>query len=122
LDTGADINVIAESTLKNLDHLRRYPWNRGPIHALGDSFTPTEGVRFGWRLRGKGEFYEDDFAIIHESRASSFDILLSRGFIEKHGLIYKSHKIISFVSLASGGAFQHSVESMVLSGSAASDG
>jgi hypothetical protein len=121
LDTGAEINVIAESTLKNLDHLRRYPWNHGPIHCLGDSFTPTEGVRFRWRLRGKQEFYEEDFAIIQEYRARSFDILLGGGCIGKHSLIYKSHKI-SFVSLTVGRAFQHSVEPMVLSGSTASAG
>ena len=122
LDTGAEINVIAESTLKNLDHLHRYPWKHGPIHCLGDSFTPTEGVRFTWRPRGKQEFYEGEFAIIQEYRARSFDILLSKGFIDKHSLIYKSHKIISFVSSTGRRAFQHSVESVVLSGSAASAG
>ena len=111
--------MIAESTLKNLEHLPRYPWNQDPIHALGDNFTPEEGVRLGWRIRGKQEFYEADFAIIQEHRARSFDMLLSRGFIEKHGLMYKSHKIVSFVSLA---AFKHSVESVVLSGSVTSAG
>lgn len=93
MDTGADVNVIAESTLRGMDPIALLDWDRGDIEACGQHFRPEKKVELRFRIRGKKRIYEAEFAVFNESRAEAFDMLLGNGFIREHGFLIQSHRI-----------------------------
>jgi hypothetical protein len=99
LDTAAELNIVAESALKGLNHLAPYDWENGTIEGLGASFTPKRGVKIRWREKRKKKSYESDFAILDDSRSKSFDMILGNEFIEQHQ-IFTRNRAVLFVALA----------------------
>jgi hypothetical protein len=110
LDTGADLNVIAESALKGLD-FPRHPWTGAPIDALGSSVTPRGEVMLPLRVRGRPVVYHSWFAIIEEARAASFDILLGKNFIEQNNFLVKDPEVWQ-LAFAGPGSFRISSRSL----------
>jgi hypothetical protein len=89
LDTGSDVNIISESTAKVLGLLPQAEGSKittqfqglgGPIDTLGKvklSFSTGPGPA------GKEYFYREDFHVLSEEPASSFDVILGRDFLDK---------------------------------------
>jgi len=91
LDTGADLNLIAEKALKDLKFVRLGSWCNGPVTTLNPdmTITPIEEVEIAWRVRGKVPEYNTKFAVIEEAQARDFDILLGKIFIQENRFLVR---------------------------------
>jgi hypothetical protein len=85
LDTGSEVNLIADKALEGLPCVKRRPWNKAPLDALGRSIHPIAEVLILWRVRGKTTLYSTWFAVMEEDNAKTYDMLLGNPFITENG-------------------------------------
>lgn len=114
LDTGAMLNVVAESALADLERFPRSPWSDGPLDALGSVIIPKGRVRIMWRVRSRKISYITDFAIIEDDQAKGFDMLLGAEFIRKNRFLIKDPSVWK-VGFADGGTLNNRTPHLLLS-------
>lgn len=88
LDTGSELNIVAESALEGLDCVR-HPWSKPPLEGFGSLFKPSGEVLITWRIKSKETLYRNWFAVVDDDHARSFDMLIGRELILENQFFLK---------------------------------
>jgi hypothetical protein len=98
LDTGADINLVAEEALDGTGYENQIQPGKILIQSFGKMELQVDlagFVRISWHVNGKPQaVYTECFWVVPRDIVCEFDFLLGRGWIEKTNALQRNNKVI----------------------------
>ena len=98
LDTGADINLVAEEALDGTGYENQIQPDKFHIQSFGKMELPVTLagiVRISWHVNGKPQaVYTEYFWVVPRDIECEFDFLLGRKWIEETNALQRNDKVI----------------------------
>jgi hypothetical protein len=98
LDTGADINLVAEEALDGTGYENQIQPDKFLIQSFGKMELPVDlagFVKISWHVNGKPQaVYTENFWVVPRDIECEFDFLLGRKWIEETDALQRNNKVI----------------------------